>query len=366
MFGFLPGRSAPAPKDGQPATVAKPVSPTPIVVPTKLPEVIVPSPASSPAATPVRTPKPTPETKPVPAETTDATPAPGSPERAQMMESLRTPVEQGYSQRVRFRVTDMKVDRDMAAMSVESIDPDSSDKEPPPVPGIPRITAKLRKTDGLWQVVDWNPVSNGTILAKPTARPTTPPTPRPTPVVQLTPIPQPPPPTPTPGRTVRQIRFGRKTDADLLSNSYPRTGVRMSFGVNYSQGGTIVDTVGLNAAPVGSFSLSVQPDGRVQFQVYDPKTASAGRISNGWHLLKSRTRLVPGRDYAVEVIVANGLYTLKINGTREAELDLPTRLSGQPIYLGDFPGDASWGPKYNIHQSIIGTVTLDYFGPLQR
>jgi hypothetical protein len=34
------------------------------------------------------------------------------------------------------------------------------------------------------------------------------------------------------------------------------------------------------------------------------------------------------------------------------------KLSGQAVYLGDYPGDEHWGPRYNIHQAMIGTLRV--------
>lgn len=73
----------------------------------------------------------------------------------------------------------------------------------------------------------------------------------------------------------------------LLARSNPRTGLRMELGVNCSQPGQILDTVGINAAPIGSFALYIRTDGHLQLSVYDPGRQSSGRASNGWHLLAS-------------------------------------------------------------------------------
>ncbi|MEN6302086.1 MAG: hypothetical protein ABFD96_05135, partial [Armatimonadia bacterium] len=79
-------------------------------------------------------------------------------------------------------------------------------------------------------------------------------------------------------------------------------------------------------------------------------------ISNGWHVLTVAHKLKPGQWYTVEASWgANGL-DLKAHTGWESHDPVRLKLSGKPIFIGDFPGDASWGAGYNIHQSFTGKV----------
>lgn len=150
----------------------------------------------------------------------------------------------------------------------------------------------------------------------------------------------------------------------MLTDRYPRSALRIELSVTYTQPGTVIDTVGINAAREGSFALMILPTGQVQAQVYDPSRGSAAKTSNGWHVLKSETPMPRGRRTSVAFESWKGDMALWLGGKLAARINLPTLLSGEPMYLGDFPGDDGMGSRHRIHSSMTGHVDLAYFGQL--
>ncbi len=150
-----------------------------------------------------------------------------------------------------------------------------------------------------------------------------------------------------------------------LARSYPRSNLRISCKIKYKKPGTIFDTVGINAAPVGSFNMSISPDGHVNLMVFDPTQKSELRADNGWHVLTSTSTIPPNTDGAVQIDVKDKETTLSVNGKVEKTLPLAVKLSGKTIYVGDNPEDDAWGESYNIHPAMIGTVTVDFFGEIK-
>jgi hypothetical protein len=157
-------------------------------------------------------------------------------------------------------------------------------------------------------------------------------------------------------------RLGKKSDGYLLSAEYSRNTLVADLRVTWREPGSILDTVGINAAPEGSFSLSMLADGRVQYQIYAPSKRSSARVSNGWHVVQGATKLSRGNPHRITLNVENGTFTLFVDGRRDASISVATRLSGRPVYVGDYPGDQGWGPKFNINQAMLGTVTVLHFG----
>ncbi|GIX43624.1 MAG: hypothetical protein KatS3mg130_0032 [Candidatus Sumerlaea sp.] len=160
------------------------------------------------------------------------------------------------------------------------------------------------------------------------------------------------------GKPVSTFRLSQKTDSWLLLAESPRNRFIADLEVTCLKPGTILDTIGINAAPRGSFSLAVGPDGRVYFQIYDPKAQSSVKIANGWHVVTSTRKLQWGTPARIVAMFDRGTCSLYLDGKLEKLVEVPTALSGKPVYLGDYPGDENWGPRYNIHQAMIGTVRI--------
>lgn len=166
-----------------------------------------------------------------------------------------------------------------------------------------------------------------------------------------------------PGQEVPSFQLDGPSASYLLAAEYPRENLAIRLRLRYSEPGVVLDTVGINAAPVGSFYMAVGEDGRVSVGVYDPTRPSAHRLANGWHLLTSSTALSPGETHTVEVALGGPALAVRVDEGEEETLALATPLSGEPIWVGDFPGDDGWGPKYRIHPALTGEVQVLFVGP---
>lgn len=146
---------------------------------------------------------------------------------------------------------------------------------------------------------------------------------------------------------------GKASGYVLTQSAYPRKNFQIEVEVEYTKPGSILDTVGINAAPVGAWALNVTADERVVFGVWD---------GSKWHQLVSNARVAPGRKANLRVERHGETIQLAIDGTTDASMSLAVVLSGSPIFVGDFKGDEKWGEGYNIHQSMVGTVRVLYIG----
>lgn len=162
------------------------------------------------------------------------------------------------------------------------------------------------------------------------------------------------------------LRLDRPAASCALGRNYPTRDFRFAFDVAFEKPGTILDTVGINGAPLGAFALQVGPDGTVSFVVYDPNTDSPLRNASGWHVLSVKAALQPRTATRVTVERRGAQLRLSIGPpglAKEAAVALATPLSGEPAFLGDFPGDDHWGEKYAIHPAFTGTVKVLEFAP---
>lgn len=143
----------------------------------------------------------------------------------------------------------------------------------------------------------------------------------------------------------------------LLNDNYSKDNMNLAFKIKWSKPGVILDTVGINTAPRGSWSLNISGEGKVSLNVFDPKVNSSLRDSSGWHHLVCKTPIPMGSEGTVLIDVNSTGIKLTVNNSY-VTLDLKTPLSGDPVYIGDFPGDDKWGSKYNIHPAMVGTVSI--------
>jgi len=141
----------------------------------------------------------------------------------------------------------------------------------------------------------------------------------------------------------------------LLAATYPRTGLQLDFSLRFEEPGVVFDTVGINGAPVGSWSVSVAGDGKLSAQVYD----------RGWHVVTAAATLARGRTYRGMLAFTGEELVLQVGDAAPQQVALKTTLSGQPVWIGDFPGDDGWGDRYRIHPAFIGTLTVHRIGTLQ-
>ncbi len=150
----------------------------------------------------------------------------------------------------------------------------------------------------------------------------------------------------------------------LLAQQYDHDHVLIRLNVTWTSPGSILDTVGIRAAAVGSFCLNVDAQGQIVLQVYAPALASGGKIANGWHLLTSSVRTVAGAPFEVTVAHRPEDWSLSVAAggeTRSVALALPMAPSGAPVYLGDFPGDDNFPASYNPHRGFSGHAEVVAF-----
>lgn len=174
------------------------------------------------------------------------------------------------------------------------------------------------------------------------------------------------PPPPRPDREVTASRLDSPAASYALGRDYPARDFRFIFEVTYEKPGTILDTVGINAASPGAFALQVGPDGTATFLIFDPNTNSAVRDANGWHRLSVKTALQPKTPALITIERQGTELQISVGppgSAKKAAVTLVTPLSGQPAFLGNFPGDDHLGAGYDIHPGIIGTVKVLKFAP---
>jgi hypothetical protein len=68
------------------------------------------------------------------------------------------------------------------------------------------------------------------------------------------------------------------------------------------------------------------------------------------------------QEYTVALELGGPRNRLVVEGAEEAVVDLGTPLSGEPVWVGDYPGDDHFGPRFNIHPGMVGAVTVLYLG----
>lgn len=153
-------------------------------------------------------------------------------------------------------------------------------------------------------------------------------------------------------------------DAIMLDLKYPTRDFELSVVLKWERAGSILDTVGIDAAPRGAWSLAVDDNGHILFQLYDPQSHSPVRAPNGWHVLRSKQTVARGEDVTVAIVHVgtNNRYLLYVGGELAAQVAVPTGLSGKPVYVGDYPLDAHWAPRYPTQKGFVGTVRITYFG----
>lgn len=163
----------------------------------------------------------------------------------------------------------------------------------------------------------------------------------------------------------RRFTFGTGAGSVMLAREYDRDHFAIRLALTWTQPGSILDTVGINAAAIGSWCVIVDADGHLTLQVYAPTHQSGARNASGWHLLVSPIRTKPGEevDLTVTRTPKDWSLTVALGGgpRRTVSLPLPVPASGNPIYLGDFPGDNTFAPSYHPLRGFTGTAELASF-----
>lgn len=149
------------------------------------------------------------------------------------------------------------------------------------------------------------------------------------------------------------FRIERKDQGMLLTDRYPTRDFQIQLRLKLTQPGSVLDTVGIDAAPSGSWNIQASPDGSVVFGLWDGRT---------WSQVISNQKLVWGQEALVTIQRSAGSVMVLVNSGWSRKT-LETTLSGKPVYVGDYPPDAHWGSGYNIHQAALGQVDVLYVGP---
>lgn len=150
----------------------------------------------------------------------------------------------------------------------------------------------------------------------------------------------------------RTFRIERKDQGFPLPDRYPTGDFQVQMRLKLTQPGSILDTVGIDAAPTGSWSVAATADGHIAFNLWDGKS---------WSQLQSNVSLAWGQESLVTIQRSRGVVTLLVNASWTRQT-LATPLSGKPLYVGDYPPDEHWGAGYNIHQAAIGQIDVLYVG----
>lgn len=133
----------------------------------------------------------------------------------------------------------------------------------------------------------------------------------------------------------------------------PAGDFRIELVVKCDKPGIVLDSVGINAAPTGSYSLNIGPDRKVNFQVWQP----------GWTVITS-TKPISTNEERIIVQRTGERVGLTVAGeTKVGTIKAP--LSRDPLWIGDFPGDDSWGKNYNIHPAMVGSVRVVVVAPMR-
>lgn len=146
-------------------------------------------------------------------------------------------------------------------------------------------------------------------------------------------------------------------------DDYPNSGGTLSLSYRCLKPGTILDTVGINAAKGGDFTLRQLDDGTLSWQIFNPRVAGASRDKSGWHRLVSQEKPELGKWHHVEAGWGPGGMRLSIDGVEAAVDPVVLALSGNPLFIGDYPGDSRWAPGLNVHLSMVGDVKDLRFSP---
>jgi hypothetical protein len=163
------------------------------------------------------------------------------------------------------------------------------------------------------------------------------------------------------------LAFDSQASSYLLLHACPDQDLSAFMSLSYRQPGTVLDTVGINAAPQGAWNMSIDAAGQLSFAIYSPRRTTAFEMGNGWQRYSLPASMHPGREYNLVLDIDNGnLIMILFEGDEEAGYlheTLPCALASSEVYAGDYPLDDDWGQDYNIHPSFQGDLQVLYFGP---
>lgn len=133
--------------------------------------------------------------------------------------------------------------------------------------------------------------------------------------------------------------FAEPSGSRQAEIALPAAGGELTLQFRYSQPGTLLDTVGILAAPDGSFCLTIFEDGTVTWQIMNRAAQSGVRHATGWHYLTGYALLEPGRWHAARVTWGAGGMKLFVDDLLIAADPVVLTLADMPLFFGDFPAD---------------------------
>lgn len=155
----------------------------------------------------------------------------------------------------------------------------------------------------------------------------------------------------------------KSSDTFEIQKQYQGNNLWIELEVIAEEDGMILDSAGSNPQQAGGFRLAINGDGKLGFGLYAPDASSSMKNEEGWHWIVSDDMLLPYLAYVVTVLSGPDEISLWINHTLVGKLSIPVVPRGR-IYIGNFPGDDEWDRIKNSFPGMVGTVILNYFGPI--
>lgn len=117
-----------------------------------------------------------------------------------------------------------------------------------------------------------------------------------------------------------------------------------------SEIGTILDTFGIDEASYGAISLGINENAILDYNLYDPFTASDCGDSAGWHHLYTEESidLYEWTNIKIEFGESSGM-NIYIDDELQGSCEVYKSRSETPLYLGDYPEDI-------IEESFVGYI----------
>ena len=151
--------------------------------------------------------------------------------------------------------------------------------------------------------------------------------------------------------TQENIKFTNTSHSELLATSLPKNKLRIELLVSYQGDGTILDTVGVAAAPEGAWNLRVAQE-KIILSIYFAQ--SGPRDVRGWTNIGLYAKKY--KQHHVIIDVKDGVYQLTVDDDKSEQYQRSS-LAELPVYIGDYPRDNS-----TVYGAIIGNVQILYIG----
>ncbi|WP_372366511.1 serine/threonine-protein kinase [Candidatus Uabimicrobium sp. HlEnr_7] len=152
--------------------------------------------------------------------------------------------------------------------------------------------------------------------------------------------------------SINIVKLRKPNDSHLLADKYPTTTIRIEMLVTYEGNGTILDTIGVAAAPEGAWNLRVDNESII-FSLYFAQ--GQRRDIQGWGNISVYGK--KNQEHHIVIEGKDGNYKLTVD-KKPSETIQRGPLAQIPVYIGDYPRDVN-----NNYGAITGTVQILYIGP---